>query len=215
MQILLQMEWDLPPEREEDYYDFVKRTFIPSCNEMGLECVGGFHVEVGRGPAMVSVHRADTLEQLVTATNSRRYKDLLEGLKDLVVNYRSNIMRSTGRVRRGTYEIQKGVWKYTEHWDILPGKRAEYATFVTTEHLPLLESLHYVDLTGAWDVLIGGQSEILLELTFQDPVDIGALFNNATYRQLTHVLKTQYVTNYSTRILRTTEHFDEPRWFVL
>ncbi len=211
----MQMEWDLPPEREDDYFDFVKRIFIPQCNEMGLESVGGFYVEVGRGPAIVSVNRADSLEQLVAATNSRQFKDLLEELKDIVVNYRSTIMRSTGRVRRGTYEIQKGVWKYTEEWDILPGKRAEYATFVTTEHMPLLESLHYVDLTGAWDVLIGGPSEILLESTFQDPADIGALFNNATYRQVTHRLKSQYVTNYNSRILRTTEHFDEPRWFAL
>ena len=46
-------------------------------------------------------------------------------------------------------------------------------------------------------------------------MDIGALFDNASYRQLTHVLKSQYVTNYSSRILRTTERFDEPRWFVL
>ena len=215
MQILMQMEWDVPAERVDEYSDFVKRTFIPKCNEMGLESVGGFYVEVGLGPSIISVKRADSLEELFRIMSSEEYNHLVDEVKNIVVGYRAKIMRSTGRVKRGTYQIQRGVWKYNQHWDILPGKRVEYAKFVVDEHMPMLESLGYLELTGAWDVLIGGHSEIMLELTFKDPVDIGALFDNASYRQLTHVLKSQYVTNYSSRILRTTERFDEPRWFVL
>jgi hypothetical protein len=215
MQILMHMEWDIPPERMEVYSEFVRDRFIPRCNELGLESVGGFYVEVGSGPAVISVNRAQSLDDLFRIMSTDDFERLVAQLKDIVVGYRSMIMRSTGRVRRGTYLIQKGVWKYIRYWDIRPGKRDEYAEFVVSEVIPTLESLHYLEVTGGWHVLIGGHSDIVEELTFKDPVDIGALFDNPSFRQLTHVLRTQYVTNCSSRILRTTEQFDEPRWFAL
>ena len=169
MQILMQMEWDVPAERVDEYSDFVKRTFIPKCNEMGLESVGGFYVEVGLGPSIISVKRADSLEELFRIMSSEEYNHLVDDVKNIVVGYRAKIMRSTGRVKRGTYQIQRGVWKYNQHWDILPGKRVEYAKFVVDEHMPMLESLGYLELTGAWDVLIGGHSEIMLGAHLQGP----------------------------------------------
>ena len=65
-----------------------------------------------------------------------------------------------------------------------------------------------------WRV-IGGTSEIVAELTFRDPVDIGRLLNNEDFRKPTLKLKNGYVTNYKSRILRCTERFDEPKWFRL
>jgi len=72
-----------------------------------------------------------------------------------------------------------------------------------------------MEVTGGWNVVIGGVSEIIAELTFKDPVDIGRLLNNEDFRKLNLKLKTQYVTNYTSRILRCTERFDEPKWFRL
>lgn len=215
MQVLMKMGWNLPPERTEEYSEFVKNRFIPGCTELGLQPVGGFYVEVGAGPILMSVNRADSLEDLNRIMASVEYEQLVADLKDIVVGYRSKIMRSTGRVPRGTYQIQKGVWKFNQYWDIQPGKRAEYAQFILQEYHPALEALDYLEVTDAWQVLIGGHSEIVLELTFRDPVDIGALFDNPTYRENSYRLKTEYVTNYYSRILRTTEYFAEPRWFAL
>jgi hypothetical protein len=64
-------------------------------------------------------------------------------------------------------------------------------------------------------MVLGGANEILAEFTFTDPVDVGRLLNNDEFRRLTFQLKTDYVVNYSSRILRCTERFDEPRWFRL
>lgn len=215
MQLLFTQEWDLIPEKEDEYSVFAARTFIPKCNEMGLLSVGGFYVEVGFGPRIISVKRVGSLDELSRIMSSQAYKELVLELKEYVVGYRSKILQPTGRTRDVVYEIQKGVWKYNLYYDVLPGKRAAYADFITEQYLPMLESIDYLEVTGGWNVLIGGVSEIIGELTFKDPVDIGLLLENGPYRELNHVLRRDYVTNYQSRILKTTERFDEPRWFVL
>jgi hypothetical protein len=215
MQILFTQDWDLVPETEDEYSAFVARTFIPKCNEMGLESVGGFYVEVGFGPRIISVKRVDSLDSLFRIMSSSDFRDLVRELRKYVLHYRSKILQPTGRTRDVPYEIQKGVWKYNQYYDVLPGKRAEYAEFITNEYLPMLQAIEYLEITGGWNVLIGGVSEIIGELTFKDPVDIGCLLENGSYRELTHVLRRDYVTNYASRILKTTERFDEHRWFAL
>lgn len=215
MQVLLTLEWDIPPEKEDDYSVFVARTFIPKCNEMGLLSVGGYYVEVGQGPRIVSVKRVESLEELARIMSSHAYRELVRELKEYVAGFRSKILRPTGRTRDVPYQIQKGVWKYNQYYDVLPGKRAAYAEFVMNEYVPMLEGIEYLEVTGGWNVLIGGISEIIGELTFKDPADIGFLLENASYRELTHNLRRDYVTNYSSRIMKTTERFDEPRWFAL
>jgi hypothetical protein len=215
MQILFTQEWDLIHDKEDEYSVFAARTFIPKCNEMGLLSVGGYYVEVGFGPRIISVKRVDSLEKLAKIMASPDYRELVRSLKEYVVGYRSKILRPTGRTRDVPYEIQKGVWKYNQYYDVRPGRRAEYADFITEQYLPMLEDIEYLEITGGWNVLIGGVSEIIGELTFKDPVDIGMLLENGPYRELTHVLRRDFVDNYQTRILKTTERFDEPRWFVL
>lgn len=215
MQILFTQEWDLVPETEDEYSAFVARTFIPKCNEMGLMSVGGYYVEVGFGPRIISVKRVEALDDLFRVISSSEFRDLVRELKQYVVGYRSKILQPTGRTKDVPYEIQKGVWKFNQYYDVLPGRRAGYVRFITDEYLPMLESIEYLEVTGGWNVLIGGVSEIVGELTFKDPQDIGALLENASYRELTHALRRDYVTNYTSRILKTTERFDEHRWFVL
>lgn len=215
MQILFNPEWDILPDREDEYSAFVARTFIPKCNEMGLLSVGGYYVEAGFGPRIISVKRVDSLEELIRIMSSSQFRDLFLELKEYVSGYRSKILQPTGRTRDVPYEIQKGVWKYNQYYDLRPGRRAEYARFILDEYLPMLETLDYVEVTGGWNVLIGGVSEIISELTFKDPVDVGVLFDDGSYRELTHRLKRDFVTNYSSRVLRTTERFDEPKWFAL
>jgi len=215
MQVLFNPEWDILPDREDEYEAFVAEKFIPKCNEMGLISVGGYYVEAGPGPRIISVKRVENMQDLSRIISSSTFRDLIFELKEYVANYRSKILTPTGRTRDVPYQIQKGVWKYNQYYDLRPGKRQAYTRFILDEYIPMLEGLGYVEVTGGWNVVIGGISEIVAETTVTDPVDIGAMFNNPTYREHNHRLKRDFVTNYYSRILRTTERFDEPRWFVL
>ena len=168
VQILMQTEWDVPAERVDEYSDFVKRSFIPKCNELGLLSVGGFYVEVGFGPTIISVKRVESLEDLFRVMSVDEFSDLVGEVKRHCA--RTAARSCADRPARGVpYEIQKGVWKYNQYYDVLPGKRAAYANFVINEYVPMLEASSIWRSPVGWNVLIGGVSEIIGELTFKDP----------------------------------------------
>ena len=72
-----------------------------------------------------------------------------------------------------------------------------------------MREIDYVQVTGGWNVVLGGVSEIMAELTFKDPQDIGRLMNNENFRQITTKLRRKYVRNYASRVLRCTERFGD------
>ncbi len=124
-------------------------------------------------------------------------------------------MEPTGRVKHNDYSIQKGVWKFNQYFDLVPGQKEAYSEFVLNEYLPAMEKIDYVEVTGGWNVLVGGSCEIISEFTFKSPVDIGRLFENGDFRNITRKLRRDYVVNFTTRIMRTTERFEESRWYRL
>lgn len=213
MIILFNQCWDIIHGMEDGYADFIAEEYVPKCTDMGLTPVGGFYVEVGMGPRIVSVKSTESLDDLSKIISAKPFKELTHELKEFIVNYESKILEPTGRVKYEKYVIQRGVWKYNQYYDIIPGMKEEYADFVIYEYLPTIEKIDYVEITGGWNVIIGGSCEIISELTFKDPADIGRLLNNQDYRNLTNKLCRDYAVNHTSRIMRTTERFDEPHWF--
>ena len=215
MPVLFTQSWDILQGKEDEYAEFITRTFLPEMTAVGLVPVGGYYLEVGFGPRIIGVHKANDLEGLSQCITSARFKELILNLKSIVYNYRTAVLEPTGRVKREEYTIQKGVWKFNQYYDLRPGLKKEYADFIINEHIPTLSKLEYMAITGGWNVVLGGVSEIIAEFTFKDPNDIGRLLNNEDFRRMTLKLKNAYVMNYQSRILRCTERFDEPRWFRL
>lgn len=102
-----------------------------------------------------------------------------------------------------------------QHWSHRADKRMIYDSFLNEEYLPALDKIDYVEATSVWAVLIGAVCQIICELTFKNPVDIGRLLDNPEFRQVNGKLRRNDICNYSSRIIRTTERFDEPRWYRL
>jgi hypothetical protein len=215
MPILFTENYDIIQDREEDYGEFISKAYIPGCASMGLESVGGYYVEVGHGPRVIGVTAVKQFDDLARSMSNKKFKELNLALKSLVLNYKSAVMEPTGRVKYEDYTIQKGVWKLNQYYDLRPGMKQAYADFIVNEHIPVTKKIDYVEITGGWNVVLGGSSDIVAEFTFRDPVDIGRLLNNEDFRRITLKLRNQFVRNYSSRILRCTERFDEPKWFRL
>jgi len=215
MSILFTQDWDVIRGQEDAYDAFVTRRFIPELNRLGLQSVGGFYAQVGMGPQIISVKSVPSLEGLYKALATPQFHQMKLELREHVVNYSSKVLEPLWASWDKEYSIQKGVWKYNQYYDVRPDQRGEYLEFVEETYLSALRKLDYVDVTQIWNVLIGGFSESIIELTFQDPVDIGRLLGNSAFRDVTYTLCRDYVRNYKSRILRTTERFDEPRWFRL
>ncbi|HEY3278571.1 MAG TPA: hypothetical protein VGJ94_18280 [Syntrophorhabdaceae bacterium] len=214
MPVLFTQNFDVIQEKEAEYGEFIA-AYLPRMNEMGLAAVGGYYVEVGFGPRVVGVHRAADLTELSQVISSKNFRDLNLNLKSFVFNYSYTVHEPLGRLKRQEYTIQKGVWKFHQYYDLRPGMKGQYGDFIINEHIPALKTIDYMEITGGWNTVIGGTSEIVAEFTFRDPVDIGRLLNNEDFRKTTLKLKNGYVANYKSRILRCTERFDEPKWFRL
>ncbi|MDF1555865.1 MAG: hypothetical protein P1P84_22515 [Deferrisomatales bacterium] len=215
MSLLFTQDWDVIQGQEDAYEQFVTDRFIPQCDRLGLSSVGGFYVQVGVGPKIISIKSAPSLADLSKAMGSREFRELKLGLRRYVINYSSKILEPTLATAGETYAIQKGVWKYNIYFDVRPEMRSEFSRFMETTYLPTLRAVDYLQVTECWNVLIGGFSEMIVELTFQDPVDIGRMFDHSGFREITYHLDRDLVRNYKSRILRTTERFDEPKWFRL
>lgn len=227
MSILLTQEWDIIRGAEEEYSQFIIRRFQPKCEELGLRGVGGFYVQVGFGPRIISIRAVESLETLYEAMSTPLFQEVRFELQEHVENYRSKVLAPRGMnapgphaIERGgmvpkPYEIQRGVWKLNQYCSLLPGKRGAFADFVTREYMPALQAIDFVEVTAWWDVLIGGPSEIISEFSFKHPVDIGRLLDHEDFRRLTYALRSEYVADHQSRILRTTERFEEPRWYRL
>ena len=214
MTILFTQDFDIFPGKEGEYENFIA-TYIRQCDRMGLQSVGGFYVEVGFGPRIIFLGKTNSLDDLYRVMAGTPFKESLLELKKYVINYQSKILEPTGRVKHESYEIQKGVWKYNQYYDLIPGKKKEYADFVIKEHLPTLQKIDYLEVTGGWNVVVGGFSEIVTEFTFKTPVDIGRLLDNEDFKRITRKLRLKYVLNFKSRIMRATERFEEPRWYRL
>ncbi|OPY65812.1 MAG: hypothetical protein A4E57_03031 [Syntrophorhabdaceae bacterium PtaU1.Bin034] len=215
MAVLFTQSWDVIQGREEAYSDFVNSTLLPGMTAIGLAPVGSYYVEVGSGPRIIGVHRAASSGELFQILRTSPFKQLALQVKPLVCNYRTSILEPVGRTKYEDYVIQKGVWKFSQYYDLKQGRKREYGDFVLNEYIPALEKLDYVEVTGGWNVILGGVSEIIGELTFRDPVDIGGMLNSQEFRQANLKLQDEFVTNYQNRIMRCTERFDEPKWFRL
>ncbi|MGD0230579.1 MAG: hypothetical protein ABSC19_09500 [Syntrophorhabdales bacterium] len=215
MAVLFTQSWDVIQGKEEEYTEFITTEFLPEIAESGLVAVGGYYVEVGTGPRIFVIQRAKDTDELCRAISGSEFKQIILRVKALVSNYRAALLEPTGNVKRGEYVIQRGVWKFNQYYDLRPGKKRAYADFVIGEYIPALESLGYVEVTGGWNVTLGGVSEIIGELTFKDPVDIGRMLNSREFRQASGRLQEEFVMNYQNKILRCTERFDEPKWFRL
>jgi hypothetical protein len=213
MSVLYTQSWDITHGKEFEYSQFIVETYLPAVADMGLIPVGGYYVEVGIGPRIIGVYSVNETEEVLKIITDRKFKDLIQDLKTKVINYRQAILEPTGSVKRGKYTIQKGVWKLNQYYDLKPGVKKAYADFVINEHIPTMQKINYVEVTGGWNVSIGGFSEIVAEFTFKDAMDVGRLLANEDYRRITQKLRNEFADNYTNRILRSTERFDEPRWF--
>ncbi len=213
MSILLIQNWDIIHGKEEEYAKFITEVYIPETTGIGIISVGGFYVEVGFGPRVIAVHSVNEMGELLKALTDTTFKNLAKELRKYVYNLRRYVLEPTGAAQKAKYGIQKGVWKFNQYYDLRPGVKKSYAEFLVNEYVPTMEKIDYVKLTGGWNVVLGGFSEIIAEFTFADPIDIGRLLANEDFRKISLRLKNEYATNYMSRIIRCTERFDEPRWF--
>jgi hypothetical protein len=209
MAILFTHYWDVVENKEKEYEDFILKTYIPAYTKTGLRLAGAYYVVVGAGPRIISVSTADDPVQFQKAITSEAYGQLQEQLSPFVRNYACKLFRSCGPFGVEKYEMQFGVWKFNQYFNILPGAEEAYKEFEREEFVPAMERLG-MKVTGIWRTVIGSSPFMLVEGTSPKIEAIAKTIATDEYRSLTRVLKSRYVQDYQSRILAPTKRLELP-----
>jgi hypothetical protein len=209
MAILFAQHWDVVENKENEYQDFILGRYIPTFEKTGLRIAGAYYVVVGAGPRIVSISTTEDPLVFQKAIASEEYSGLLDELLPFIRNYASRLYKSYGPIKVDRYEIQLGVWKFNQYFNVLPGMEKDYGKFLEEEFIPMMEKLD-ITVTNIWKVIIGNGPFVLVEGTSPKIEEIAKSIAADEFRILTRKLKSKYVSDYQTKILAPTRRVEVP-----
>jgi hypothetical protein len=96
MSVKLLMTWDIAPEREQEYFEFVIGQFIPGVQRMGLEPTEAWATIYGEYPQIQVAMLAPDLPDAQKFLNSAEWAALRDQLFGYVKNYSHKLIQSRG-----------------------------------------------------------------------------------------------------------------------
>jgi hypothetical protein len=90
------MTWDISPEREQEYFEFVVREFIPGVQRLGLEIKDAWATVYGTRPQILVGALLPTAVKAQQIMRSSEWTGLHNQLQDYVINYSEKIVEAHG-----------------------------------------------------------------------------------------------------------------------
>jgi hypothetical protein len=87
MAVKLLMTWDIAPDHEQDYFEFVINEFVPGVQRMGLQPAEAWATVFGEYPQIQVGILAEDLQDVQRALNSHNWTQLQDKLFALVKNF--------------------------------------------------------------------------------------------------------------------------------
>lgn len=97
--IKLLMGWDIRPNKESDYFEFVMKEFAPTIMQLGLQPTEAWYSMYGGGPQILIGGVTEDLETMVEILESPEWKEIYQQLLDYVHHYRHRVVKATGRLQ--------------------------------------------------------------------------------------------------------------------
>ena len=92
MPVKLILTWDILPEKERDYFEFVIREFLPGVQKLGLELTDAWATVYGNQPQIQVGAVSDTPEDALKVLETAEWSELQEKLMQYVINYHQKIV---------------------------------------------------------------------------------------------------------------------------
>ncbi|HEX9027875.1 MAG TPA: hypothetical protein VF823_01795 [Anaerolineales bacterium] len=92
MAVKLLMTWDIMPGREQEYFEFVVRDFIPGLQRLGLEPSDAWFTMYGEKPQIMTSAQMPSLGALTQVLESQEWADLSKLLMDYVEDFNFKII---------------------------------------------------------------------------------------------------------------------------
>jgi hypothetical protein len=92
MAVKLIMTWDIAPDHEQDYFEFVINEFVPGIQRMGLQPAEAWATVFGDYPQIQVAILAEDLQEVRRALNSDSWTQLQDKLFTLVHNFSNKVI---------------------------------------------------------------------------------------------------------------------------
>jgi hypothetical protein len=92
--VKLLMTWDILPGREQEYFEFVVRDFIPGVQRLGLEPSDAWFTMYGDKPQILTGMQVSSISSLERILNSSEWEKLTQQLLDYVENFDYKVVQA-------------------------------------------------------------------------------------------------------------------------
>ena len=96
MAVKILMTWDLLPGREQDYFEFVVRDFIPGMQEIGLQPSDAWYTYYGDHPQIMAGAVVNSMDEMNRLINSDDWRELTGQLMEFVQDFEYKIVEARG-----------------------------------------------------------------------------------------------------------------------
>jgi hypothetical protein len=191
--------WNIVPSTMEEYVEFMQQSRIPTLNRLGINVAALWCVLIGAGPQVISEGIAEDLDRVEVALKSADYSKTNTRLLHFVSDYRSKVLVPTGRFEHLPRVTEKGIVKFNQSWDVIPGKEEAYDRFIKNDFYPAMDDIG-IRIGGEWKILIGESPNTLFEGRCEHAEQLLIALNSQKFRMMKFELL-KLATNYSSRIL--------------
>lgn len=92
----LVMRWDIRPETESEYFEFLVHEFIPGLNKLGIMDIQVWYTQFGDCEKKLASGISPSMEKMKAALNSDEFEVLLNKLQQFVENFSQKVISATG-----------------------------------------------------------------------------------------------------------------------
>ena len=94
MTVKILMTWDILPGREQEYFEFVVREWIPRIQKLGLQPNDAWYTYYGNQPQIMATALMNTLPDMESVLNSKEWNELTQELLDYVEGFNYKIVKA-------------------------------------------------------------------------------------------------------------------------
>jgi hypothetical protein len=90
--VKLLMTWDILPGKEQEYFEYHIREFIPALENIGLSLNEAWITVYGKGPKLAAEAVLENLDKAMNLINSNGWDDLSMQLEDFAENFEYKVI---------------------------------------------------------------------------------------------------------------------------
>lgn len=88
------MTWDILPGREQEYFEFIVRDWIPGLQQLGLEPSDAWFTMYGEQPQIMAAAQVSNLTNLQRALETSKWKEITQRLLEYVEHFDYKVVQA-------------------------------------------------------------------------------------------------------------------------